>query len=107
MVKLTPVQVVRQRFGSKAELSKLLLPLVDRDDGMEEAEFERRIKTASNRQLLRMYQVTQKIKRRFGSKEGLVDAIVRIKFPNGNADYRAKLLRQRQTRLLDLYRSLR
>lgn len=106
MAKLTPVEEVRQRFGSKEALAKQLLKVVDKDDDVDDAEFERRIMTASNRQLLRLYEVSEIIKGRFGSKKNLVDAIVKAKFPKGNDPYRDKLMTLPSTRLLDLHRSL-
>lgn len=105
MPKLTPLQEVKQRFGSKEELANQVLGLVDRDDDVDQEEFERRIHTASNRQLLRMHRVAEIISRRFGSKKALVDAIVGRKFPRGNAGYHAKLSQQRPTQLLDLFQS--
>lgn len=107
MPKPTPMQEVKQRFGSKEDLAKSLISILERDEGVDTEEFERRIMTASNRQLLRLHRVQEVITKRFGSKKNLVDAIVSVKFPNGNDDYRNKLLRQRSTRLLDLYYSLR
>lgn len=105
MAKLSPAQEVKQRFGSKEKLAEQLIPIVDRDDDVDDVEFERRIKTASNRQLLRLHRTHEIVTERFGSKEKLVDALVTSKFPKGNEPYRAKLLALRPTRLLDMYRS--
>ena len=105
MAKLSPAQEVKQRFGSKEKLAEELLPVLERDDDVDDAEFERRVKTASNRQLLRLHRVHEIVKHRFGSKEKLVDALVAKQFPKGNDPYRTKLLKLRPTRLLDLYRS--
>lgn len=107
MPKLTPLQEVKNRFGSKEELAKQLIPILDREEGVDDQEFERRIKTASNKQLLRMHRTQEILKRRYGSKEALVKAIEVKKFPAGNEAYRTKLMAQRTTRLLDLLDSLR
>jgi hypothetical protein len=104
MAKLTPLQEVNKRFGSKEKLAKKLAPLLERPEDVEKGEFEQQISTASNKQLLRLHRVHETIKKRYGSKEKLVDAIVAKKFPKGNADYKAKLLTHRPTRLLDLVR---
>ena len=104
MAKLTPLQVVNEEFGSKEKLAKKLIPLLEVDEGVDQEEFERRILTASNRQLLRLHSTHETVKEQFGSKEKLVDAIVANKFPKGNEDYKIKLLTHRPTRLLDLYR---
>ena len=106
MVKLTPVEEVRERFGSKEELAKKVMKVVEKDDDVDDDEFERQILSASNRQLLRLFEVHEIVKGRFGSKEKLVDAIVKLKFSEGNAPYRDKLLTLRSTRLLDLHSTL-
>ena len=106
MAKLTPVQEVRERFGSKEALAQKLLKVLDKGEDLDDAEFERRILTASNKQLLRLHEVHEILTGRFGSKESLVDAIVKLKFPEGNSPYRDKLMTLRATRLLDLHRSL-
>ena len=106
MKKLTPMQEVKERFGSKDELADKLIPLLDRPEDLDQDEFELNIRTASNKQLLRLHAATETVKRRFGSKEGLVDTIVSQKFPKGNAPYREKLMKLRATRLLDLYSSI-
>jgi hypothetical protein len=103
MPKLTPVQEVRQRFGSKAELAKQLLPVLERDEDVEAEDWERRVNTMSNKQLLRLMAVHELVKKRFGSKDKLVEAVVKLKFPNGNEPYAAKLSRTSTTRLLDLH----
>ena len=105
MAKQTPLQEVKERFGSKTTLADKLIDVLECDEGVEKDEFERRVRTASNKQLLRLHEVHETVSKGFGSKEGLVKAIVDKRFPKGN-DNQAKLLSQRPTRLLDLYRSL-
>jgi|ETNmetMinimDraft_30_1059905.scaffolds.fasta_scaffold130780_1 hypothetical protein len=106
-MKKTPVQRVREEFGSKEQLASKLIGVLDRREDEDQEEFERRIKTASNRQLLRLWKAEEDVKAQFGSKDGLVDAIVSLKFVGkDNADYRAKVTRYAKTRLLDLHGSL-
>ena len=99
------MQEVKERFGSKDELANKLIPLLERPEDLDQDEFELSIRSASNKQLLRLHAVHETVKRRFGSKEGLVDTIVAHKFPKGNQPYRDKLMKVRATRLLDLYSS--
>ena len=106
-MKKTPLQLVKDEFGSKEALAKKLIPLLDRREDEDQDDFERRIKTASNKQLLRLWQAEQSVKERFGSKEKLVDAIVKGRFDGkDNADYRAKIAPYAKTRLLDLHRQV-
>jgi hypothetical protein len=107
MPKLTPAQVVKQQYQSKADLAKQLIPLLEKPENLEQAEFERRIQVASNKQLLRLMRVTQTIKKRYGTKEALVEKLEKSKFPKGNADYKTKLMKLHASRLLDMARSIK
>jgi hypothetical protein len=103
MPKHTPLQEVRQRFGSKEELVKQLLSKLEQDEDADAEEWTRRVSTMSNKKLLRLLAVSELLAQQFGSKEKLVEALVQRKFPKGNAPYAEKLGRTSTTRLLDLY----
>lgn len=106
-MKKTPLQQVKEQFGSKEALAKKLIPLLDRREDEDAEEFERRVATASNKQLLRLWASEEAVKTRFGSKDKLVDAIVKARFDGkDNADYRAKITNYSKTRLLDLHRQV-
>lgn len=106
-MKKSPIQRVREEHGSKEQLAGKLISLLDRRDGEDDAAFERRIRTASNKQLLRLWAAEQRVKADFGGKDQLVTKIVDLKFPGKpNADYHARLMRYAKTRLLDLHDSL-
>jgi hypothetical protein len=85
--------------------SKRRLPLLDRRDGETEKEFAARIQGASNKQLLRLSAVEEKVASTFGSKDALVDAIVALKFGKPNPDYKSKLSTFTKAKLLDLHGS--
>jgi hypothetical protein len=102
----SPLAKVREQFGSKKDLATKLLPLLDRPDGETEAEFADRIGRASNKQLLRLWTVEERVRASFGTKDALAEAIVTLKFGKANADYKAKLLTYSKARLLDLHDSL-
>ena len=101
-----PLAEVKEKFGSKEALVQSLLPLLDRHDGEDDAQLAKRVRVASNRQLLRLRTAEDRVKAEFGGKDALVDAIVLLKFgAKGNADYRRKLTTLTKTRLLDLHGS--
>lgn len=107
-MKKSPLQQVRDQFGSKKELVERLLPVVDRVQTDEsDAEFAQRLGTASNKQLLRMWTVASTVKEKFGTRAALVDAVVKAKFGKENNDYRDALGRLTNARLLDLHRQLK
>jgi len=105
-MKKTPLQVVNEKFGSKSALAEKLVAVLERPADEDQADFEKRIQTASNKQLLRLWNVEESVKSRFGGKPQLVDAIVTAKFGKDNADYRAKISRYAKSRLLDLHRQV-
>lgn len=105
-MKKTPLQVVKEEHGGKVALADKLIPMLDRREDEDDEEFTRRIRTASNKKLLRLWTAEQRVKSDFGSKEGLVDKIVELKFGRSNDAYRAKIARFAKTRLLDLHDQL-
>jgi hypothetical protein len=107
-MKKSPLQLVKEKFESKEALVAKLVTLLEREEGEEDAAFSARVSKISNAKLLRLWQVEERVQKDFGGRNGLVDAIVAFKFPHkGNADYRTKLAKQANTRLLDLHDSLR
>lgn len=104
-MKKTPLQRVKDEFGSKTALAEKLQSVLMQPEGESDADFARRLRTASNKQLLRLWDAEQRLKADYGSRDKLIDACVRAKFDgNDNADYRAKVSRYTTTRLLDLHR---
>lgn len=107
-MKKSPLQQVRDQFGSKKDLVERLLPLVERLHSDEsDAEYARRLGTASNKQLLRMWTTAAAVKEKFSTRAALVDAVVKAKFGKENNDYRDALGRLTNARLLDLHRQLK
>lgn len=104
-MKKTPLQQVKEEHGTKVALAEKLLGLLDKPEDESDADFAMRIRTASNKQLLRLWEAEQRVKSEFGSKSALIDAIVKGRFHgNDHAEYRAKISRFTTTRLLDLHR---
>lgn len=107
MSKKSPLQLVKEQFGTKQALADKLIPVVDRLRADESDEdFARRIRAASNKQLLRLLAVEEAVKTRFGSRDALIDAIVQAKFGTANVDYRNALTKYSKVRLLDLHRQI-
>ncbi|MFN3198602.1 MAG: hypothetical protein ACE366_09355 [Bradymonadia bacterium] len=103
----TPLQQVKNEFGSKEALVDKLLPMLDKGAEEDNAEFKARLVRVSNAKLLRLWHRENNLRDKFGSREALVDKIVELKTAGkGNADYRRKLLGQSTGRLLNLHSSL-
>ena len=108
MSKQSPFQIVKDEHGSKAELAKKVYDLLDHPEDTDEAhELEARVQTMSNRKLLRMWNAYQVLDSNFGSKEELIDAVTKARFPGGNEDYAAKLGTFTVPRLLDVARQFK
>ncbi len=107
MAKLSPMAVVKEKFESKEALAKIVMGQVERPEGLSDADFERKIKTLSNRKLLKLNAAHEEMMKAFGSKEALVDAIVAIKC-TGKVDsvYRSSLMNKKVAQLLNLHKSL-
>ena len=71
-----PLHTVKNQFGSKKAFVSQLMPLLDRQQGESEAEFEDRLMRVSNRILLRLWDRAQTLRDGFGNRESLVDAII-------------------------------
>lgn len=107
MAKLSPMAVVKDKFESKEALAKIVMAQVERPEGLSDAEFERKIKTLSNRKLLKLNAAHEEMMKAFGSKDALVDAIVAFAC-TGKVDtvYRQSLMKRRVAQLLNLHKSL-
>lgn len=104
MSKKSPLQIVRDTHGSKEKLAEKVAGLLQPADGEEQDAFQHRINTMSNTKLLRLWNAHQALSSKHGSREALVEKIVKARFPGGNADYAAKLGTYSVPRLLDLGR---
>ena len=102
MAKKSPLQQVRDEFGSKAELAEKVLSFLDAFEGEDAADFKHRIGTMSNAKLLRLYRSNERINKEYGSKAELVEKITKARFAGGNADYQAKISGFTMPKLLDL-----
>ncbi len=105
MAKQSPLQIVKEKFGSKEKLVEALVNTLEKNDGESAEDFQARLLSVSNKKLLRLHATQERVSSEFGNKETLVDKIVALKFDKPNADYKAKLMKYRVTRLLDLHTS--
>lgn len=100
----TPLQSVKNQFGTKEELVKKLLPLVERQADENDAALQDRLLRVPNGKLLRLWARENTLRTKFGTREALVDAIVKLKSADGA--YRTKALKLGTGRLLSLHQSL-
>lgn len=107
-MKLTPLQRVKKHFGSRKDLVEQLAPMVDlsgADDTRDRA--KSRLMGLSNARLLRLYEVEQKVREKFGDRDKMIEHLLDTRRKAGRtADQtlRTKLEGYTKARLLDLTR---
>jgi len=102
MAKKSPLQQVRDEYGSKAELAKKVLGFLEAPEGEDAEDFQHRVETMSNAKLLRLQRSYDRIQSDYGSKAALAEKITKARFAGGNADYQAKISGFTMPKLLDL-----
>lgn len=105
-MRATPLQSVKKSFENRAKLVEQLANTVDKQHGDTTPEqVKARLMGLSNKKLLRLYKVEQKVREKFGDREKLIQHIVDARKKAGltaDAAYRAKLDTFTKARLLDL-----
>ncbi len=106
-MKLSPLAEVKEKFGSRDALIKIVAGKIERPAGMSDEAFEKKVRTISNRKLLKLNDAHEDMIKSFGSKDGLVDAIMALE-SKGKVDSvrRAKLMTLRAAQLLDMHKAL-
>lgn len=106
-MKKSPLTLVKERFGDDAKAAKA--KLVDEirafgDDLWVGSETDG-LKHAPNKKLLRLHEVLTTVKKDFSSRDGLIEAILKLESRSKDADYKTRLNGQPLPRLLDHHRS--
>ncbi len=98
----TPKQRVSSAFGGKRALVDELMGLM----GESGDELRSKLLQVSNTRLVKHHRAAKRMVGNFGSKDGLIEAIVALRFPKGTPDegFRAKLEGYSPWRLVDLHR---
>lgn len=107
-MKQTPLQLVKEKFGSRADLAGQLASMVDKMHGDETTDqVKSRLMGLSNPKLLRLYQVEQTVREQYGDKAKLIQAILEKRREAGHTADEAlatKLEGYTKARLLDMTR---
>ena len=101
-MRLTPLQEVRERFGSRAALIDAIVSLLDVTD----EDTRSRLQGTTNRKLLRIHATAQEVRDRFGGRKALMEEILRIRYPHGKPDdgFLRRLEEASPKRLLEMHR---
>lgn len=103
----SPLQQVKDRFGSKEALIKELQGLVEKSDLFVKKFNEAKgLERVSNLKLLRLHRIAEEVRERFGTREKLVGALVELEGRVKDADYRKHFENFPIGKLLDTFKSL-
>jgi len=104
-VKKTPLQMIKDRYGDKAGALKALQALVG-DELVEDRFNENKgIEHVSNAKILKLLDTADAVKKRWGSRASLIDAIVKLE-KRKDEGYKVRLGKYPLPRLYDHMRSL-
>ncbi|GAB4533004.1 MAG: hypothetical protein Tsb0020_49010 [Haliangiales bacterium] len=104
-VKETPLATVKRIHGSKDALIDALAADLAKQSDDSKDEIRQRLFGASNKKLLRLHDALARCRDKYGSKEGLVEAVSKAKGHGNDQDYANKLSTLPVTRLLDMARA--
>ena len=106
-MKKSPVQKVKEKFGSKDKLVEEILALIKKPSEQTKEELKKILRSQSNTKLVTLLQRETKVKDQFGGRDNLIEALLKShmgKDAKEDKDYRKQLASLGAGRLLDLAR---
>jgi len=109
-MKKSPLAVAQERFGgdrkeAKAKLVKAVKDLAGDSLFLERLNEEKGLERVSNKKLLHLHDVLAQVKKDFGSRAKLIDAILSAEKRSKDEGYKGRLEGQPTPRLLDHLRA--
>ena len=101
----SPHALVRETFGDKAKLVEALEKLTGEDLWMPRTNKNKGLAHVSNAKLLRLHAIFEAVKKKFGTREKLIDAILELMKRSKDDGFKTRLGRYPVPRLYDLYKS--
>jgi hypothetical protein len=105
MAAITPLAVVKEKFGEKAKLVEALEKLTGEALWVSRTNKDKGLAHVSNAKLLRLHATFTTVKEKFGTREKLIDAILELEKRSKDTGLRQKLLQWPVPRLYDAYKS--
>jgi len=105
MAKKTPLQTVKETYGSKEELITKVASMVQPEEGESAEEHTKRLKYVSNAKLLHLVSLAERAEG-FGGREGMVAKILELKKQPKDHEYKDRLVKLSTGRLVDLTEGL-
>jgi hypothetical protein len=105
-MKTSPIQQVKASFGEKAKLVSAVQALATDALWLDRVNPDKGLAKVSNTKLLRLHSALTRAKEQFGSREGLIGAVLTLGRRSQDEGYKARLAGYPVPRLLDLHDSL-
>jgi hypothetical protein len=102
----TPLSVVKERFESKEKLVAALEKLATKDLWLARVNDVKGLMRASNKKLIRLHDLLEDAKKRFGNRDKLIQSIAELAQRPKDKDWVARLAAYPLGQLLDMHRSL-
>ncbi len=104
MSQKSPLAIVNESFGAKDKLVEKLVGLLDRGEDSKD-DLRKRLSSAANSKLLHLHQVATTVKEKYGSHDGLVDAVAKALGRTKDKPFVERLAAYSDARLVDLARA--
>lgn len=105
-MKKTPLQLVKEKFGSKENLIQEIQNLIKKSDFLiEKFNEEKGMASVSNKKLLKIHNTISLIKDKFGSREALITELLSLKNRIKDNGFKLRLEKWSLPRLFDYYNS--
>lgn len=104
-MKKTPLSQAKERFTSKAELVAAVQKLATQDLWLDRVNGHKGLAKVSNAKLVRLHDVLTSVKKDFGSRAKLIDAILTLEKRTKDAGYKSRLEQYPLPRLVDAHAS--
>jgi hypothetical protein len=106
-MKITPLQEVKEKFGSKQDLVKELKAIFDKGDLFEDRlNLDKGLHMVSNAKLLKLHKVATEVKDRFTTRANMVDDLLKIMGRVKDEGLRSRFEKWGLPRLWDYYRAV-
>jgi hypothetical protein len=101
----TPLSLVKERFESKEKLVAAVEKLANKELWLGRVNDVKGLKRASNKKLIRLHDLLEDAKKRFGNRDKLIQSIAELARRPKDKDWVASLASRPLGQLLDLHRS--
>lgn len=102
-MKKTPLSLTKERFASKDKLVEAVQKLATEDLWLDRVNGAKGLARVSNAKLLRLHDILTSVKKDFGSRGKLIDAILTLEKRTKDAGYKTRLEQYPLPRLVDLH----